>query len=561
MRRKKNWKRWSALLLGLTMSMGMLAGCGGKETADGGQNNSPAENESAVVSTASVRTEAEGLPISDEKLTFTIAVPQVSALKTAAEKECVKKAEEETNIHIEWMEIPQSGWDEKVNILFSTDSLPDAIIGGIDVSKYYEQLAAWDDYMKDYAPNVSAFFDTRDDYPESLIAPDGKIHCMPIGDESLENTIDSQLWINADWLEKVGMDMPTTPEEFKEVLIAFRDQDPNGNGIQDEIPFTFFSAWNWGNGIENLFGPWGVLENSNHVFVQDGKVTFSPAQQGYYDTLFWLHELYQEGLIDKEVFTMSVDQYDSRGAAGDVIGAMINYNGTGCGVDNGDGTSGSDRYLPVPVLKGTDGTQMIGLNNAYPGDNFVITSACKNPEALVRWYDYINSSLENALLWGRGAEGVAWKIEEKDGQEVPVRLTLTADVLAANGGYSNLAEYRQAECFAGKTPALWRQEYDLALQFDELAQTPNWKRESIKEQMQYGVYGLPSGMSSDPENEERRVILKTDIDTYLEKFIADSVINGIDEDKWNTHLKTLESLKTDEYTQLCQEFVDDYESR
>ena len=48
----------------------------------------------------------------------------------------------------------------------------------------------------------------------------------------------------------------------------------------------------------------------------------------------------------------------------------------------------------------------------------------------------------------------------------------------------------------------------------------------------------------------------TDIDTYLKKFIADSVINGIDEGKWEEHLKTLESLKVDEYTQLCQEFVD-----
>lgn len=48
----------------------------------------------------------------------------------------------------------------------------------------------------------------------------------------------------------------------------------------------------------------------------------------------------------------------------------------------------------------------------------------------------------------------------------------------------------------------------------------------------------------------------TDIDTYLKKFIADSVINGIDEAKWQKHLKTLENLKVDEYTQLCQELVD-----
>ncbi len=67
--------------------------------------------------------------------------------------------------------------------------------------------------------------------------------------------------------------------------------------------------------------------------------------------------------------------------------------------------------------------------------------------------------------------------------------------------------------------------------------------------------GLPAGTASQ-ENEEQRSILLTDIDTYLKKFVADSVINGIDDAKWQEHLDTLESLKVDEYTRLCQEFVD-----
>ena len=79
--------------------------------------------------------------------------------------------------------------------------------------------------------------------------------------------------------------------------------------------------------------------------------------------------------------------------------------------------------------------------------------------------------------------------------------------------------------------------------------------EAVKEQMEYGVIGLPAGIVS-LENEERRSILLTDIETYLKKFIADSVINGIDEAKWQKHLKTKQELKVDEYTQLCQELVD-----
>ena len=148
-----------------------------------------------------------------------------------------------------------------------------------------------------------------------------------------------------------------------------------------------------------------------------------------------------------------------------------------------------------------------------------------------------------------------WNILEENGEEIPQFLTIDNDVLAANGGYQSKAEYRNAESFSGKTPSLWRYEYDQKLVYDD-----KWphddKLEAVREQTKFGVVGLPAGMAVSLENTERRSILMTDIDTYLKKFIADSVINGIDEGKWEEHLKTLESLKVDEYTQLCQEFVD-----
>lgn len=568
--KRKNVTKAVTLLLSAAMLAGSLTGCGNNadKGAGGGSSDAASKEGTATQETtadddkqaeAAGIVNAEGLPIVNELTTFTIAVPQTSELKAAAERECVKKTEEETGIHIEWIEIPKSGWSEKINILFSTDSLPDAICGGVDVSKYYEQLLSWDEYMETYAPNISAFFDTRDDYPNSLIAPDGKIRCMPIGDESYSNTIDSLCWINRDWLKKLNLEMPETPEELKEVLIAFRDQDPNGNGQKDEIPFTFMNVWGWANAIEDFFGPWGVVENSSHVFLKDDNtVVFSPEEKGYYECLVYLNDLYSEGLIDKDVFTMSQEQYDAKGSTGDIIGMHINYSGGNSGVDNGDGSSDADRYVPLPLLKGPDGTQMTCQNNAYPGDNFVITSTCKNPEALVRWYDYINSSVEEALLWGRGAEDVRWKKAEGGQYQW---IMMSPEDLQAAGGYTNSGEYRNAESFSGLTPSLWRKSYDTTMLDDPATPVPNYRKKALDEMLPMAVYGLPSGMSSDPSNEERRVILKTDIDTYLNKFVADSIINGIDEEKWEEHLKTLGDLKCDEYKQLCQDYVNDYFSR
>ena len=531
----------------LMLQIMIFAGCSSQEQAKGDQDvteKTETETVEKVSGDNVFNFNAEGLPIVDEKVTFTIAVEQMSSLKSAAEKACVIDTEEATNVHIEWIEIPTSGWSEKINIMFSTDSLPDAIIGNIDMTRNYEQLVALDDYLEEYAPNVTAFFDTRDDYPQALRAPDGKIRALPNGDETSANMIDSLFWINQNWLDRLSLDMPETPEELKEVLIAFRDQDPNGDGLQNEIPFTFQDAWGWARSIENLFGAFGVLENDDHVFTRDGEVIFSAREQGYYDTLIYLNDLYREGLIDKDVFTLSSDQYAARGASGDILGLVAGYRSSDAGVYD------TEAYQVLPILKQEDGSQMVGINNVTKTGGFVITQSCKNPEILVRWYDYINSSLELALEWGRGAEGVAWNIVEVDGEEVAQQLTMDSEVLKANGGYSSAAEYRAAESFAGVTPSLYRYEY-----FEKQIKDEDIRSEAIKEQIPYGVTGLPAGTASQ-ENEEQRSILLTDIDTYLKKFVADSVINGIDDAKWQEHLDTLESLKVDEYTRLCQEFVD-----
>ncbi len=494
---------------------------------------------------------AEGLPILKEPETFTIAVKQMSPLKSAAAKACVLEAEKATNVHIEWIEIPGSGWKEKLNVMASTDALPDAVLGDLSMSKDYELYWGLDEYLDKYAPHVTEFFATREDYPRALIAPDGQIKFLPSGDESVPNMIDSMYWINQKWLDALNLEMPQTTEELKQVLIAFRDGDPNGNGIQDEIPFTFGDLGGFGTSIENMFGSFGVmLFGSGHIYLdKDNKVMFSAEQQGYYDALSYFSNLYSEGLVDKDVFTMSNDQYYSKDPEGDTVGLLAGYNYDVCGCND------PSIYRPLPLLKGPNGIQMVGVNNVAKSDyGLAISKKCKNPAALVRWYDYINSSMELTLQWSRGEKGVSYDIIEQDGKQVAKFFEASKDVLQEKGGYTSLVQYRKSEAFAGQTPSLWRLEYDEAVIYDD-SWSENMKIAAVHEMLPYGVHPMPAGTAS-RENAERRAILSTDITTYLKKFIADSVINGIDEAKWTKHLNTLEKLHTDEFKTLCQEYTD-----
>lgn len=490
---------------------------------------------------------AEGLPIFKEPETFTIAVMQESPLKKAGEKACAILTEEATNVHINWMEIPKSAWEEKINIMASTGTLPDAVIGEAYLDRNYELFAPLDELLAQYAPVVSRRIADRPDYQMCLKAPDGKIHALPNGDESIHNLIPTAYWINQVWLDKLGLDLPTTVDDFYKVLKAFKTQDPNGNGLSDEIPFAFQTGWNWSTSIKNFFGAFGVVEYYDHVFMEGNKVVMSSLTENYYAALKYLNGLYKEGLINDDVFTVSNDQFSALGAGKEIIGCFAGYSNSFC-----CGQPNPDDFVALPILSSAYSEGVTGGVKPTRVGGFSINANCKNPAALIRWYEYINSSLENAALWGRGEQGFIWDIQKDADGERPILYWVTTEQYKERG-YMSKSEYRKAESFAGETPAVWW--YDYAI--DTLY--PDWpidkKLEAVKKDLPRAVYGLPAATAT-KENSSRRSILLVDIDNYLSKFVADSVVNGIDDAKWAKHLQAMKSLKAEEYVRLCQEFVD-----
>lgn len=528
--------RMKKFLVGLMVMMtltGTLAGCA---PTMGNASNASKSSQGEVPED---NFNAEGLPILKEKQTFQIAIQQQSATHPAMNKEIVKEIEEATNVHIEWIEIPTASWKEKTNLMFASEDLPDAFASEVSTSLYYEQLAVLDEMIVEYAPNVQKMIE-RPGYNTALQGPDGKIHQLPGGDESYHNQMDKTHWINAVWLEKLGLQMPTTTDEYYEVLKAFKTQDPNGNGEADEIPLTFNGISTWATGMGDLIGPFGVVENSKHIIVEEGKAVFPATQESYYEALKWMNKLFVEGLIDQEAFSLSQDQYNSKYKGKDVVGSLVGWR-----ADAVLGPEAKESYDYVVPLKGPEGKQLVNVNPIIRPQGFAITTACEQPEVLIRWYDYLNSSTELALKVGRGPEGIAWK--KVDGGKYMFTPNIVPEGMEAGQVRTNLS-------FAGQTPALYTIEMDNAMiPNPELPE--DRKKVAISESLAYGAKTLPVGTDV-PENMERRSLLLTDIDTYIQKFLSDAVINGIDDQKWQIHLKALENLKVAEYVDLCQQFID-----
>lgn len=127
--------------------------------------------------------------------------------------------------------------------------------------------------------------------------PDGKIYSMPTRLPSRPKSRNQPV-INKAWLDKLGLKAPTTTEELYQVLKAFKEKDPNGNGKPDEIPYTE-------TGLNmDFLNPFGITDiNASSMIVQDGKPVYYPTTDAYKEGLIYTHKLYSEGLIDQELFT------------------------------------------------------------------------------------------------------------------------------------------------------------------------------------------------------------------------------------------------------------------
>src|SRR5699024_1860792 len=160
------------------------------------------------------------------------------------------------------------------------------------------------DLIEEHAPNLQAIFDEHPDFKSAITFPDGNIYSLPLfmDPENPNIRIAEHFWIREDWLEALDMDMPETTEEFYQYLKAVKEDDPNGNGEHDEIPFG-------GNGIGGLVnqlkGAWGLsnrgVANGGHVDVdpETDELRFVPTDPKYKELLEYINKLYSEGLIEE----------------------------------------------------------------------------------------------------------------------------------------------------------------------------------------------------------------------------------------------------------------------
>ncbi|HOJ10311.1 MAG TPA: extracellular solute-binding protein [Clostridiales bacterium] len=487
-----------------------------------------------------------GIPILKEKENFTVMIRKNALSKNSyPEKLPVQEVEKETNISITWQEIAPSGWNEKVNLSFASKSLPDAIVSGISTSmlmQNIDSLVPIGDYVYKYAPSIKKLWNERPDIKTALTTPDGKIYSFNTSEESAWGVTNSLLYINKTWLDALGMQVPRTTSEFYMVLKAFKDNDMNKNGKNDEIPFSFCQQ-DAQYSLNSFFGTFGVLDNTQHLIVENGKVIFPSIKNEFRDALVWFNSLVQAGLMDVEGFSQALQQLQAKGKNKELLlGSFLSYNADTATGDN------MNHYIPIEPIDGGAGKVLWNKEGQKGGNitGFVVTKSCKNPIAMIRWHDYINSSWENKMRWSFGPEGEAWKFNENG-------LWIQNNDKLPQG--ASWGEYRHT--VAPASQANWFMTAEEGLYKRLLAPRTKIRLDAITDL--YQKYFPAETLQSNFENIEtanEKNLLLVEIDAYLANFVSNSILKGVTDAQWNEHLKTCKSLNVDRYVQLWQEYYD-----
>ncbi|WP_088104880.1 extracellular solute-binding protein [Halalkalibacter urbisdiaboli] len=335
----------------------------------------------------------------DGKVILTGLILKHPLTKNIAEMEWLQEAEERAGVSIKWEEV-SADWDQKKGAMLAGGDIPDLIVGpnaitDADFAKFPGLFQDLTELIAEHGPNVQTMFHEKPETEIIATQLDGEILGLPKYQRFWPETATRQ-FINKQWLDNLGLDMPTNWDELYQVLKAFKEQDANGNGDpNDEIPMDFAPTGTTGFGFFQptvLLGSTGMTISGGGgqgYFVEDGQVKNFLIDERYKELVQFLNKLWADDLINSEVFTQDYSSFQSI-SRGEGSNAKIGYT-YGWELTDRFGNELSTQYEPMPQIKvsassADEVSWSYDYNQLNYGINMVqMSSATKNKEAAMKF--------------------------------------------------------------------------------------------------------------------------------------------------------------------------------
>lgn len=462
--------------------------------------------------------------------------------------EIAKYLEEATGIKVKF-EHPAAGQaDAAFYILQKSNDMPDIMErvwtdmpGGPEKLIDDGVLADLTPYIENVSPNLKKLLSENPDWALQIMTDKGKYFEYPFirSDEKLATFM--TYIIRKDLLDKAGLKIPETLEEWEKALYAFKDM-----GIETPLSLRL------GLAQFTKFSPFtGVFGIGSSFYQIDGKVKFGPYEPEFADYVKLLHKWYRDGILDKEF----ADE-DSKRRAAMVINGKNGAVDATVGGEFGNYLNtilpeSNIRYVATKIPVRNAGDAAMFAQKDWPvRDCAGISGSSKNKELAVRFLDF-GYSEQGHMLYNFGKEGISY--EMKDGKPTYCETVMNKNY---NGGLSaaqGMAKHIRA-CYNG--PFVQDVQYI----------TQYYQREEQKQAMTLWDsdtldYVLPTSLSIGETEHKRYTDIMTSVNTYFEETFIKLVSGELEMSYLDTYYTELKQLGIEEAIEIQQKAYDNYLKR
>lgn len=557
----KNRKRVAAMGLAAVLAAAFVSGCGSRGAAEATQGNAE---------TVQSADGGKEIPVSEDNV-LTIALQSDAFITDYDENYLTKYLEDKLGIDIQFYLLPNAldevrtkvslmatSKEEQPDVLLLNNSLTSEMILSYGNGGFFLPL---NDYLSDaeLMPNYNAIpAEDREILDKAQTQADGNIYSLSRFQPETWNMTSNRMFINKAWLDKLGLSVPTTTEELKEVLIAFRDGDPNGNGIQDEVGVFGFAGGGYGEDTQtalmNAFTYW----NKNLALDENGEKVYAPyTTEGWKEGLLYMNDLYREGLLSEDIFTVDFTQYK----------ALLNQDTPVVGFTTAGSLSvwtdaaSNKNFLELEMIEPLTGPEGVCYAPYYPYNPeqiLFIPAGSKHLDLVLKLADEFYDPY-TSIITRYGEEGVDWTREE----EVLSQNTnayveeglydkLTLGVISKFWYENNAQTWRNinpryygaasANTFADLTKGKYDPESPIELD------AKNYRFYNAK----HPAYPLPALHYTLDEATEIQDAL-VNIPTYVNQSMAEFVTGARDiETEWDAYLQELDSMGLQQWLACAQ---------
>lgn len=448
--------------------------------------------------------------------------------------------------------VEESVWEERKNLAFVSDNYPEVFFTGItsadELTYGYEgKLLDLKPLIQEYAPNIVELYKTFPDVVKGTMQENGAIYVLPMISYAPRSSNPTCILINSEWLEAVGMEVPTTTEELYEVLKAFKEKDPNGNGKADEVPTTLLATDGNGNPVNDyLLYAFGYTDMTDDVI--EGQYIFVPAQDNYRAYVEFMNRLYTEGLLDSGYFTQDSAERNAKISA-DLVG-VTTINPTTLLEDY-------QKFVPVKALTSPENTEavwpMTSINYQRNVACMALTDKCSEETAIaaIKFANYlVTTEASLAARLGPSQE------ESGDGYGYTYDYIENKHAYGATrtfpDKFASYYKYRMSKTAMNLPAYINPLVDDIVVGSDDKNnwQTTNWTEAGIYT-ISRPVYALQRTFT---EDEQTDIAFYQELISYATqaraKFITGEV--ELNDETWNEYLGKLESYGLEDYSAICQ---------